>query len=301
MAMALDAEHLDDVGARIRKLLDLSPPGASMGEKIGAVMRLAPLANAAPRIVRDGSCHEVIDREPDLRALPVLTTWPLDAGPFITLPLVITTRSAEPEPTTSVCTACKSTSRAKPACTGSATSTDARTPTRGDDRVPVAVAIGTDPALTYAATAPLPPMLDEFAFAGLLRGKPVELVKATTVDLNVPAHAEFVLEGYVDNDRHARRGSVRRPYRRLQPRRPLSDVSRHVHHAPPRPDLRSDGRRKTADGRRVARKGDGAHLPAAAADGRAGGHRHESAGRGRLPQSRARLDHAKRIRAMPRR
>ena len=67
-------------------------------------------------------------------------------------------------------------------------------------RIPVAVAIGTDPALTYAATAPLPPVLDEFAFAGLLRGKPVELVRAKSVDLVVPAHAEFVLEGYVDNE-----------------------------------------------------------------------------------------------------
>jgi len=67
------------------------------------------------------------------------------------------------------------------------------------DRVPVAVAIGSDPVLTYAASAPLPPVVDEFAFAGLLRGKPVELVAAKTVDLKVPADAEFVLEGYVDN------------------------------------------------------------------------------------------------------
>ena len=67
-------------------------------------------------------------------------------------------------------------------------------------KVPVAVAIGCDPALTYAATAPLPPILDEFAFAGLLRGRPVDLVDAKTVDLKVPADAEFVLEGYVDNE-----------------------------------------------------------------------------------------------------
>jgi 4-hydroxy-3-polyprenylbenzoate decarboxylase len=67
-------------------------------------------------------------------------------------------------------------------------------------KIPAAVAIGTEPALTYAATAPLPPLLDEFAFAGLLRGKPVELVRAKTVDLMVPAEAEFVLEGYVDNE-----------------------------------------------------------------------------------------------------
>jgi 4-hydroxy-3-polyprenylbenzoate decarboxylase len=67
-------------------------------------------------------------------------------------------------------------------------------------KIPVAVAIGSDPVLTYAATAPLPPVLDEFAFAGLLRGQPVELVQAKSVDLKVPADAEFVLEGYVDNE-----------------------------------------------------------------------------------------------------
>lgn len=199
MAMALDAEHLNDVGARVRKLLDLSPPGASMGEKLGAVMRLAPLANAIPRIVRDGSCQDIIEREPDLRKLPVLTTWPLDAGPFVTLPLVITrdphTKAYNvgmyrmqvygPHETGMHWQRHKH-GRAHAAAWG--------------DRIPVAVAIGTEPALTYAATAPLPPMLDEFAFAGLLRGKPVELVKATSVDLHVPADAEFVLEGYVDNN-----------------------------------------------------------------------------------------------------
>ncbi len=199
MAMALDAEHLNEVGARVRKLLDLAPPGSSMGERLGAVMRLAPLANAAPRVVRDGSCQDVVDREPDLRKLPVLTTWPLDAGPFITLPLVITQDPRTqrfnvgmyrmqvygPRETAMHWQRHKH-GRAHAEAWGA--------------RIPVAVAIGTEPALTYAATAPLPPMLDEFAFAGLLRGKPVELVKGATIDLLVPAHAEFVLEGYVDNE-----------------------------------------------------------------------------------------------------
>jgi 4-hydroxy-3-polyprenylbenzoate decarboxylase len=198
MAMALDAEHLNDVAARVRKLVDIVPPGASLGEKFASVARLAPLANAAPRIVRSGSCQDVIDREPDLRKIPVLTTWPLDAAPFITLPLVIT---KDPKTNgynvgmyrmqvygareTGMHWQRHKHGRAHAAAWG--------------ERVPVAVAIGTEPALTYAATAPLPPMLDEFAFAGLLRGKPVELTSGVTVDLRVPAHAEFVLEGYVDN------------------------------------------------------------------------------------------------------
>ncbi len=198
MAMALDAEHLNDVAERIHKLVDISPPGASIGEKIGAMMRLAPLANAVPHIVRDGSCHDVIEREPDLRKLPILTTWPLDAGPFVTLPLVITQ-----DPRTRAYNVGMYRMQVYgPRETGMHWQRHKHGRAHADAwgaRIPVAVAIGTEPALTYAATAPLPPMLDEFAFAGLLRGKPVELVKATTVDLNVPANAEFVLEGYVDN------------------------------------------------------------------------------------------------------
>jgi 4-hydroxy-3-polyprenylbenzoate decarboxylase len=198
MAMALDAEHLNDVAARIRKLVDVAPPGASLGEKFGALVRLAPLANAVPRIVRSGSCQDVVEREPDLRKLPVLTTWPLDAGPFITLPLVIT---QDPH------TKAYNVGMYRMQVYGSReTAMHWQRHKHGrahahawGERVPVAVAVGTEPALTYAATAPLPPMLDEFAFAGLLRGKSVELINAVTVDLKVPAHAEFVLEGYVDN------------------------------------------------------------------------------------------------------
>jgi 4-hydroxy-3-polyprenylbenzoate decarboxylase len=199
MAMAFGAQSLDDVGARIRALLDFKPPSGSALEKLAGALHFAPLANAVPKIVRDGSAHEVVIEHPDLTKLPVLTTWPLDAGPFITLPLVIT---KDP--------------RSGRANVGmyrmqvyNATQTGMHWQRHKHGRahadawgrsVPVAVAIGTDPALTYAATAPLPPVLDEFAFAGFLRGKPVELTAAKTVDLMVPADAEFVLEGYVDNE-----------------------------------------------------------------------------------------------------
>jgi 4-hydroxy-3-polyprenylbenzoate decarboxylase len=199
IAMALDAADLDEVSARVRALLDVSPPGAGFAEKIGALMRLAPLANAIPKTVRDGAVHDVVLRDPDLTKLPVLTTWPLDAGPFVTLPLVITKDPKTERPnvgmyrmqvydkrTTGMHWQRHKQGRAHAAAWGR--------------KVPVAVAIGTDPVLTYAATAPLPPVLDEFAFAGLLRGEPVRLVRARTVDLKVPADAEFVLEGYVDND-----------------------------------------------------------------------------------------------------
>jgi 4-hydroxy-3-polyprenylbenzoate decarboxylase len=199
MAMALEANDLDEAADRVRRLVDIAPPGSSLPEKIAALARLAPLGNAVPKTVRDASAHEVVEREPNLKQLPVLTTWPLDGGPFITLPLVITRDPVSGrlnvgmyrmqvynERETGMHWQRHKHGRAHAAASGS--------------KIPVAVAIGTDPVLTYAATAPLPPALDEFAFAGLLRGKPVELARAKTVDLPIPADAEFVLEGYVDND-----------------------------------------------------------------------------------------------------
>ena len=197
MAMAFGAKSLDDVGARIRSLLDLSLPN-SFADRIGKLLSFAPLANAIPKTVKSGSCQDVVIEDPDLTKLPVLTTWPLDGGPFITLPLVITKdpRSGQPNVgmyrmqvygprETGMHWQRHKQGRAHAAAWG--------------ERIPVAVAIGADPAITYAATAPLPPVVDEFMFAGLLRGKAVKLVQCKTVDLKVPADAEFVLEGYVDN------------------------------------------------------------------------------------------------------
>ena len=197
MAMALGVDTLDEAGDRIRKLLDLSMPESAM-EKIGKLLSLAPLAAALPKTVSAGSCQDVVIDKPDLTQLPVLTTWPMDAGPFITLPLVVTKDPASGRfnvgmyrmqvygPTeTAMHWQRHKQGRAHARAWG--------------DRIPVAVAIGSDPVLTYAATAPLPPVVDEYLFAGLLRGKPVKLVACKTVDLKVPADAEFVLEGYVDN------------------------------------------------------------------------------------------------------
>ena len=197
MAMAFGGATLDEAGDRIRKLLDLSLPESAM-EKIGKLLSLAPLAAALPKTVSSGSCQDVVLDQPDLTLLPVLTTWPMDAAPFITLPLVVT---KDPKSgrfnvgmyrmqvygarETAMHWQRHKQGRAHAAAWG--------------DRIPVAVAIGSDPVLTYAATAPLPPVVDEYLFAGLLRGKPVKLVACKTVDLKVPADAEFVLEGYVDN------------------------------------------------------------------------------------------------------
>jgi 4-hydroxy-3-polyprenylbenzoate decarboxylase len=198
MSMALDASNLDEVGARIANLIDFAPPAGTLVAKLRGAMRLAPFANAIPKVVKGGRIHDVVTTKVDLTKLPVLTTWPLDAGPFITLPLVITKHPRSGRPNVGMY-------RMQ---VFSATETGMHWQRHKHGRahaeaagaqIAAAVAIGTEPALTYAATAPLPPILDEFAFAGLLRGKPVELVHAKTVDLMVPADAEFCLEGYVDN------------------------------------------------------------------------------------------------------
>ncbi|MHB8147338.1 MAG: menaquinone biosynthesis decarboxylase [Vulcanimicrobiaceae bacterium] len=198
MAMAFDADSLGSVTERVRKLIDITPPGASLSEKLGALLQLAPLANAIPKTVRNASCQDVMMKEPDLRKIPVLTTWPMDGGPFITLPLVITKDPRTNRPNVGMYRMQAYNARETGMHWQRHKQGRAHANAWGD-RIPVAVAIGSDPVLTYAATAPLPPVLDEFAFAGLLRGKPVELVQAKTVDLKVPADAEFVLEGYVDN------------------------------------------------------------------------------------------------------
>lgn len=197
MAMALGVQDLDEAGDRIRNLLDLSIP-ASAVERIGKLLSLAPLAAAIPKTVGAGSCQDVVISEPDLTQLPVLTTWPLDAGPFITLPLVITKDPVSGRPNAGMYRMQVYNARETGMHWQRHKQGRAHAKSWGD-RIPVAVAIGADPVLTYAATAPLPPVVDEFLFAGLLRGKPVKLVQCKTVDLKVPADAEFVLEGYVDN------------------------------------------------------------------------------------------------------
>jgi 4-hydroxy-3-polyprenylbenzoate decarboxylase len=198
MAKALDADTLDEVADRLRTLLDFTPPGSGLFDKIGALKAFAPLANAIPQTERSGSCQDIVMREPNLDALPILTTWPLDGGPFITLPLVITKNPTSGRFNVGMYRMQKYNATQ----TGMHWQRHKHGRAHADawgDKIPVAVAIGADPALTYAATAPLPPVLDEFAFAGILRGKPVKLVNCKTVDLKVPADAEFVLEGYVDN------------------------------------------------------------------------------------------------------
>ena len=201
MGMALGVSRLDDIGDRLGAMLKLEVPDSLMG-KLAMLPMLKELAGFPPRTVRSGACQEIVLQgdEIDLGQLPVITCWPDDGGPFITLPLVITK-----DPVSGIRnvgmyrmqvmdrnTTGMHWQRHK---TGASHFQLAKE--RGE-KLEVAVAIGGDPATIFSATAPLPPVIDEFIFTGFLRRKPMELVKGITVDLEVPAEADIVLEGYVD-------------------------------------------------------------------------------------------------------
>ena len=211
-------------------------------------------------------------------------------APFITLPAVITQGPAHRRRATSACTACRCSTSARPRCTGRSTRTAAPTTSLADGKLEVAVALGLDPVTAYSASAPLPKHVDELMLAGFLRGEPVELVQAKTVDLEVPANAEIVLEGYVAKDELTRGGAVRRPHRLLHAARAVPGLPRHRDDDAARRDLPVDRRRQAAAGGRLARQGDRADLPAGDPDERPRDRRLRPAGRRRLPQLLHRLD-----------
>jgi len=207
MAMALGVDEVESVAREIEALLAKQPP-TTLRDKVRVLLELFHLSRYAPRTVKTGPCKEVVERAPDLGALPVLTCWPQDGGPFITLPMVFT---RHPE------TGQRNVGMYRmqvygPRETGMhwhvhkvGAEHYRRTEARGE-RMPVAVALGGDPAMTYAATAPLPEAVDEVYFAGFLRKKGVELVRCETSELEVPADADFVLEGYVEPGERRREG-----------------------------------------------------------------------------------------------
>ena len=146
---------------------------------------------------------------PSLDDIPILKCWPQDGGPFVTLPLVFTKNPATDKRNVGMYRLQKYDSKTTGMHwhihkNGAENYRDAKA--RGMNRLEAAVAIGTDPVLTYAATAPLPRDIDEMVFAGFLRHKSVEMVKCKTVDIEVPATSEIVLEGYVDVDEKRREG-----------------------------------------------------------------------------------------------
>ena len=198
MCLAFGVERLDDVAARLADVLEMQPP-EGLAAKVRGLKTLKSIADSRPKVVRRGASQEIVLRgdDVDLGSLPVQWAWPGDAGPFITLPAVIT---RDPR------TGGRNVGMYRLQVLGPRTTAmhwqihkDGRADylfTEG--RMEVAVALGLDPITAYSASAPLPKHIDELMVAGFLRGDPVELVQGVSVDLEVPAHAEIVLEGYID-------------------------------------------------------------------------------------------------------
>jgi 4-hydroxy-3-polyprenylbenzoate decarboxylase len=200
MCLAFGEPTLDDVARKLEVVLEMQPP-QGLAEKVRGLKKLKSIADSMPQTVRRGACQEIVFEgdEVDLDRLPIQRCWPGDPAPFITLPAVIThdprtgTRNVgmyrmqklDPR-TTLMHWQIHKDGRMDYLAT--------------DGRLEVAVALGLDPITTYTASAPLPKHIDELMLAGFLRGDSVELVKGKTVDLEVPANAEIVLEGYVQKD-----------------------------------------------------------------------------------------------------
>ena len=201
MELALQVGSVDEVAGRISEYLEMRMPEGLLN-KLKMLPKLAEMGAFFPKIVSKGACQEVVKHDGfSLKDLPVLTCWPEDGGPFITLPMVFT---KNPETGKRNCGMYRMQVYDE-RTTGMHWQTHKqgaehyrRAGKTGKTRMDVAVAIGADPATMYSAILPLPPDLDEMMIAGFLRGSPVEMVKCQTNDIEVPANAEFVLEGYVD-------------------------------------------------------------------------------------------------------
>ncbi len=207
-ALGVDAEtgtwrDLDAKGKQLMDLLPMDMP-ASMKGKLDALMGLKDLAGAGAREVKaaKAECQQVVLRgdEVDLSKLPVLTTWPEDGGPFVTLPLVVT-RDLKGKPNIGMYRLQvfdRNTTGLHIHKHHDGAKNMREWQEAGESRMPVSVALGADPTTIFSATAPAPPIIDEYLLSGILRGESVEVVKCLTNDLLVPAHAEIVLEGYVE-------------------------------------------------------------------------------------------------------
>ena len=205
ICMALGVNHLDDLAEGIKNYIDINPP-RNLKEALNIIPMAINFTRFFPRSCRSKNppCQEIVykDDEVDLSKLPVLHCWPKDAAPFITLPMVFTK---------SLVTGKRNVGMYRMQVfdksstgmhwhihkDGSHYYNEYRSTGK---RMPVAVAIGADPASIYAATAPMPRGVDEMLLAGFIRNKPVNMTKCITIDMEVPSEAEFVLEGYVDPD-----------------------------------------------------------------------------------------------------
>ncbi len=200
MELALGADSLDDIAAEIADLINPQMP-ASLAGKLQMLPRLARLKDTQSKTVRSGPCQEVVETDTaSLESIPVIKCWPSDGGRYITFPQVITKHPGKGTRNVGMYrlqvfddkTLGLHWQRHK----GGAH--HYRVAEEMGERLEVAIVLGPDPETMYAATAPLPDEIDEYMLAGFLRRQPVELVKCRTVDLEVPANAQIVLEGYAE-------------------------------------------------------------------------------------------------------
>jgi 4-hydroxy-3-polyprenylbenzoate decarboxylase len=225
MAMSLGANSIEEIADEMGALIKAKPP-SSFKEALGLLGTALELRHAKPKFVKSGPCKDVINKfdvpktrsdpwppAPDWRnpstfdprpstlfRLPIQKCWPLDGGRFITLPCVVTKDPDTGERNVGMyrMQVYDSQSTGMHWQLQKVGARHGRRYYETGTRMPVAVFLGGDPVFTFAATAPLPDGLDEFLLAGYLRKKSVELVKCETNDLEVPANADFVIEGYVD-------------------------------------------------------------------------------------------------------
>ncbi len=269
----------------------MGPPDG-LWDKVRMLGKLKDWGGATPKTVAKGPCQDVVVEGEALRKtglldlMPVLTTWPRDGGPYITTPLVITRNPENGRRNIGmyrmqVFDGTTTGMHWQVHKTGAAH--HAEYEKRGE-RMPVCVAIGGPPALTYAATAPLPPDIDEALFAGFLTGEPVTMTKAVTCDLEVPAEADFVIEGYVEPGERRLEGDFgdHTGWYSLAEEFPVFHVT--ADHQPARSPLPDHHRGQAAHGGRLAGLGHRAPVPAPAAHPPARGGRLPPAGGRLLPQ-----------------
>ncbi len=203
ICMALGVSDLDDIGKEFENLLKRFKPKTDILEKLKLLSGLKEISSWMPRLVsKKGACQQVINMQPDLSKLPILKCWPHDGGRFLTLPIVHTK-----DPITGIRNVGMYRVQIfeKDLCamhwhrhkTGARHFEKYK---QTGKKMPVAVALGGDPVYTYSATAPLPENFDEYMLAGFLRKKRVDLVKCISQDIEVPADADIVIEGYINTD-----------------------------------------------------------------------------------------------------
>ena len=202
IAMALGVDNVEDIANDIQELIELKPP-QNLIEKLKFLPRLFEISHYPPKVITGKApCHEVVltGDEIDLFKFPILKCWPLDGGRFITLPVVFTKSLKERKRNVGMYRMQvydkKTTGMHWHIHKDGASHYDEYK--KAGKKMELAVVIGTDPVVTYSATAPLPYGVDELLFAGMIRKRGVELVKCKTIDMEVPATAEIVLEGYVE-------------------------------------------------------------------------------------------------------